>query len=266
MRKSVRVKGVVILILFLLVCVIWYAAWRKDMRGRLIVSFLSVGQGSAIYIEAPSGRQVLIDGGPDGSVLRALGSVMPPWDRSLDVVIATSADKDDVSGLVDVLQRYAVDTVVQSGVENSTPVWNLFEKEAASTKIVTARRGQVLNLGKGAYLEILSPDRTAPNIGTTEGCVVARLVYGKTSFILPCDAPQGVQNYLAMLDGAKLHADILALGVKQKVSPIFSGYVAPTYIVAEGCAFATSTPNVQSLNTCGGTITFVSNGQTVSRK
>jgi competence protein ComEC len=92
MRKSVRVKGIVILALFVLVLCIWYAAWREDARGRLTVSFLNVGQGDAIYIEAPSGRQILIDGGQDGSVLRALGSVMAPWDRSLDVVIATSAD------------------------------------------------------------------------------------------------------------------------------------------------------------------------------
>jgi competence protein ComEC len=281
MRKSVRVKGIVILALFVLVLCIWYAAWREDARGRLTVSFLNVGQGDAVYIEAPSGRQVLIDGGQGGSVLRALGSVMAPWDRSLDVVIATSADQDDVSGLIDVLQRYTVDTIIQSGVENSTPVWNLFEKEAAATKIITARRGQIVDLGKGAYLEILSPDRPVPGVSSAEGCVVARLVYGKTAFMLPCDAPQGVENYLAMLDGISLKSDVLLAGhngAKTSSSPIFVGYVAPQYAVySRGCdskftpnAATVSTFakfNVQTLDTCAdGTITFVSDGQTVARK
>lgn len=270
MRKSVRVKGVVVLVLFCFASLVWYAAWREDTRGRLTVSFLNVGQGDAIFIEAPSGRQVLIDGGPDGSVLRQVGSVMPPWDRSLDVVLATSADTDDVSGLVDVLQRYTVDTIVQSGVENSSPVWNLFEKEAAATKILTAKRGQVIDLGKGAYLEILSPDRNATGVSSAEGCVVARLVYGKTSFMLPCDAPVGVQNYLAMLDGTKLHADVLLLSVKQTPSAIFAGYVVPIYAVVEGCApAATSTrfsADTQVLGTCKRAVTFISDGQTVSRK
>jgi competence protein ComEC len=229
---------------------------------------------------------VLIDGGPDGSVLRALGASMPPWDRSLDVVIATSADADDVSGLVDVLQRYTVGTIIQSGVENSTPVWSLFEKEAADgaahgTKIITARRGQVIDLGKGAYIEILSPDRVAPGSLSAEGCVVARLVYGKTSFMLPCDAPQGVENYLAMLDGTNLKSDVLMAGhngAKTSSSPVFVGYVAPQYAVySRGCdaKFSPATDtvatfakfNVQTLDTCtDGTIAFVSDGQTVSIK
>jgi len=274
MRTSVRVKGLAILGLACLVLVIWYAVFREDHAGVLTVSFLNVGERNAIYIEAPSGRQVLVDGGPDGSVLRALGVVMPPWDRSLDVVIATSAGQGDVSGLVDVLQRYAVTMVLQTGVENSSPVWNLFEKEAAATKIITARRGQIMSLGKGAYLEILSPDRPVPGVSSADGCVVARLVYGKTAFMLPCDAPQGLENYLAMLDGPALHSDVVQL---KNVSPIFLGYVSPTYVIySPSCAKKASPAtsgdvfakfNVQTFDTCAdGTVTFISDGKTVVRK
>lgn len=266
MRRSVRVTALVLLVLLGIVCTIWYAVAREDRGGRLTVSFLAVGQGDAVFIDAPSGRQVLVDGGPDGSVLRALGSVMPPWDRSVDIVFATSADAGAVSGLVDVLQRYSVDLVVQTGVESSTPVWNLFEQEAAGKRIVTARRGQVLDLGGGAYIQILFPDRSVPGAANAEGCVVAKVVYGTTSFLLPCVASAGVQRYLTMLDGTKLHADALLMSPKQNISPIFAGYVAPTYIVAEGCTSATSTPNAQQLNTCDGTVTFVSDGKVVTRK
>ena len=36
---------------------IWYAATREDRRGELTVSFLDIGQGDSIFIDAPSGRR-----------------------------------------------------------------------------------------------------------------------------------------------------------------------------------------------------------------
>jgi competence protein ComEC len=270
MRKSVRIKSILILALFLIAAALWYAAWREDVRGQLTISFLNVGQGVAVFIEAPSGRKVLIDGGPDASVLRRLGNVMAPWDRSLDVVVATDADAGDVSGLVDVFQRYTVGTIVQTSVQNTSAMWNLFEKEAATAKgttIRTARRGQVIGLGRGAYLEILFPDRNLLNAGAGEGCVVMRLVYGATSVLLPCDSTQGVENYLAMLDGTKLKSDVLLTSATS--SPIFLGYVAPQYVVVSQACNATSTPSadVQTFDTCtDGTVTFVSDGKSIVRK
>lgn len=252
MRKSVQITGALILVLFLIASCVWYAAYQEDTRGRLTISFLGVGQGSAVFIQAPSGRQVLINGGPDAGVLRSLGSVMPPWDRSIDVVIATDARVGEVSGLVDVLQRYTVETILQTSVESTAPMWNLFEKEAQDdalrgTKVRTAHRGQVVDLGKGVYLEVLFPDRNLLSAGVGEGCVVMRLTYGATSALFPCGSTQGVQNYLAMLDGTNLKSNILLSEATS--SPIFLGYVAPEYTVHRGEA-----------------ATFVSDGKAVMQK
>src|SRR3989344_8409735 len=85
-----------------LLLVVSFAQEREVLR----VSFLHVGQGDAVFIEAPNGNQLLYDAGPpSGAVLRALGEVLPFWDRSIDVVLATHPDQDHVGGLPAAISR-----------------------------------------------------------------------------------------------------------------------------------------------------------------
>ena len=283
MRKSVQIKGGAILALTLVTLCIWYAALHEDHRGLLTVSFLDIGQGDSIFIQAPSGGQVLIDGGPDSSVLRQLGRVMPWYDHSIDVLVATHPDADHISGLIDVLGRYDVVTIVQSSVRGSTDMWKTFTTAAGGegAQLVQAERGQVLELGGGVRLEILFPDRSMPHVETNEGCVVARLVYGETAFMLPCDTTSAVERYLVQLDGENLKSDVLKAGhhgSKTSSSALFLGYVNPEYgIYSRGCDNKYGHPSpetterfvqfgIPTFDTCKeGTITFVSDGQTVRR-
>lgn len=285
MKKSSRVIGVVIAVLLIGVVAVWYVT-TKNGAGVLRVSFLDVGEGDAVLIQSPSGTRVLIDGGPDDSVLRQLGGTLLPWDRRIDAVIATHPDKDHIMGLIEVLARYKVSLVVQSSVQGATPEWEALQKEVVraaegGAHIDTALRGQVLDLGGGAYLEILSPDRAVPHVDTNVGCVVTRLTFGDTAFLFPCDAPQAIEKYLAALDGARLHADVLKAGhhgSKTSSSPFFVSAVDPSFVVySRGCDNSYGFPNketiatfaqlgVETADTCtDGTVTFVSDG-VVARK
>ncbi|MFA7310074.1 MAG: MBL fold metallo-hydrolase [Candidatus Paceibacterota bacterium] len=285
MRKSARYMAVVITVALVLVSCIWYAALREDRQGLLTVSFLDIGQGDAIFIDAPSGRQVLIDGGPPtGAVLRRLSDVMPWWDRSIDVVIPTHPDSDHLGGLIDVLKRYDVGMIVYSSVQGDTKTFAAFNKaEAAeSAQKIVAMRGQVIALGDGAYLEVLSPDRLVPQVDTNDGCVVTRLVYGNTSFMLSCDAPGAVEDYLAALGTSTLRANVLKAGhhgSKTSSSPLFLGYVDPAYgVFSRGCGNKYGHPaqetverfarfGIPTFDTCSnGTVTFISDGQAVRPK
>jgi len=279
MRRSVQIKAITILILLIITLCIWYAVILEDRRGLLIVSFLDIGQGDAIFIDAPSGRQVLIDGGPGSAVLQKLSEVIPWYDRSIDVVIPTHPDADHISGLVDVLDRYKVSMVVRSSVEGDTKMWhtlvNAMDQEGAEE--ITAMRRRIIDLGGGAYLEILFPDRLLFNVDTNLGCVVSRLVYGNTAFMFSCDAPQAIEEYLVALDGSSLHSDVLKAGhhgSKTSSSELFVGYVDPAYAVfSRGCKNTYGHPSsevvarfaqfdILTFDTCTeGTITFVSDGE-----
>lgn len=249
----------------------------------LTVSFLDVGQGDATFVDAPSGRQALIDGGPNASILRALSEVMPWYDRTIDIVVATHPDLDHFGGLIDVLARYKVGTVVISSVKGTSSQWLAFEERVREQggKVVYAKRGQYIDMGKGARLEILFPDRDVAGVESNVGCVVSRVVYKKTSFMLPCDAPDEIENYITRIDGEKLSADVLKIahhGSKTSSSPFFVGAVSPQFaIYSRGCDNSYGHPHAQTvetfarfgvttLDTCvQGTVGFVSDGQIVRR-
>lgn len=76
------------------------------------VSFLDVGQGDSILIRSGKGQTVLIDGGPDVSVITELGTVLPVWEREIDIVVLTHAHDDHLLGLFDVLKRFSVKVVI----------------------------------------------------------------------------------------------------------------------------------------------------------
>lgn len=290
MSRSQNILALSILAALVLTLCVWYAVAKEDRQGVLTVSFLDVGQGDSIFIDAPSGRQVLIDGGSSARVVRELGKRMPWWDRSIDVLVPTHPDADHITGLIDVLARYKVGTVVRSSVAGDTQLATTLDAAIRSEKaeVVVALRGQIIDLGGSstgsglrAYLEVLSPDRDVRTVETNTGSVVLRLVYGKTAFMLTGDAPQGIEKYLVYLDDEALRSDVLKAGhhgSKTSSAPLFLGFVNPAYAVfSRGCDNRYGHPapevverfkafGIPTLDTCEeGTITFVSDGQTVRR-
>lgn len=221
--------------LFITNLFIWSVIFGQD-SGKLVVAFLDIGQGDAIYIEAPNRNQILIDGGPNKSVLRQLSKVMPFYDRSIDVVIATHPDKDHIGGLPDVLQRYDVDFILDSEQESNNAVYEELVRliELKNIKNIHAKRGMIVVLDDGVHLNILFPDRDVSEVESNTASIVARLVYGDTEFMLTGDSPKAIEEYLVMLDGENLESDVLKAGhhgSKTSSSQTFLGYVGPKYSV-----------------------------------
>lgn len=222
-------------ILFLITFFVWYAVYIES-HDQLLVAFLDVGQGDAIFIQTPGNNQILLDGGPNKKALSELTKVMPFYDRTIDMVIESHPDSDHIAGLVEVLRRYRVDSVIESGVGSDNKVYEILKNtiEERGIKKILARRGTRINFGDGVYLDILFPDRDVSGLETNTASIIVKFVYGDRSFIFTGDSPQSIEKYLISVDGENLKSDVLKLGhhgSKTSTSESFLGYVDPEYAV-----------------------------------
>lgn len=251
----------------------------------LIVTFLPIGQGDAIYIETPNGTDMLIDGGPDRSVLRELPLVMGPFDREIDIVVATHPDKDHIAGLPGVFDRYAVHTYIESSVDGDSSFVEGLAAAVASepgVETIVASRGMRIHLEEGIYADVLYPDRVVDDIETNTGSVVLRLVYGETEFLFSGDAPVSIEEYLVGLDGEGLDSDVLKAGhhgSRTSTAESWLKAVDPDYVVVsagkdnsyghphEEVVARIRESGAQLLSTLGGqAVTFYSDGVSVRVK
>ncbi|MCS7220098.1 MAG: DNA internalization-related competence protein ComEC/Rec2 [Anaerolineae bacterium] len=227
-------------LLSIVVILIWLAAIQGP-DGLLHVFFLDVGQGDAILIQSPGGRQVLIDGGPSPSQLAwQVGRHLPFWDRSLDVVVLTHPDGDHMNGLIPLIERYSVSLVVDSPLSDmaseAQPWIAALERQRATRQV--AQRGTRIHLGDGVWLDFLHPampllegTRSDDNNNST----VIRLGYGRVCFLLTGDLESEGEKGL-MASGQALRCPILKVshhGSEGATSEAFVAAVAPQIAVIQ---------------------------------
>jgi competence protein ComEC len=225
------VSGWRLVVLLALAAVVVWLALRGLPDGRLHVYFLDVGQGDAILVQAPDGRQMLIDGGPSPTaLLNELGDVLPFWDRSLDLVVLTHPDGDHITGLIPLLDRYRVEQVLdvrQSDTAPEAAPW-LEGLAVLSVPRTFAQRGMRLPVGD-LSVTVLHPGSTQLT-GTASddnnNTIVLRLDYGQTSLILTGDAESEAEADM-IAAGLPLHADVLKVGHHGS-----NGATAPAFIAA----------------------------------
>lgn len=235
MHHHARLTSLVVLVLANIAIAFLSSGTNKE--GVLTVAFLDVGQGDAIFIETPTGKQMLIDGGSSRAASGELGRRMSFFDRSIDIVLNTHPDLDHIGGLPDVLEHYTVGTIIDSGVRDTSDAFVAYETSVQNegARRVEARRGHVIDFGDGVTFTILFPDRDMDDVSdTNDASVIGRLVYGETEALLSGDAPSSVERYLVELDGEILASDILKAGhhgSKTSTDAVFLATVAPTYAV-----------------------------------
>jgi competence protein ComEC len=198
-RSRLLRAGLVAAVFMLMLLGVW--VWNQP-DGDLHITFFDVGQGDAILIESPAGRQVVVDGGRFPSIfLDELGQAIPFWDKEIDIVVATHPDEDHILGLVPTFDHYAVDLLLVNGEADESAAYRALQEAASEqqTLIRAALAGEIIDLGDGARLEILHPGSALDEADRNENSVALRLVYGDFAALLTGDAEEEAEQ--AMIAG-----------------------------------------------------------------
>ena len=221
--------------LTLLAAIIVWTVVLSRSEDTLKVVFADVGQGDMTVVSTPSGRTVVVDGGPDPDrAAQVLDAQMPFWKRNLSLVVLSHPHSDHVSGLNEVLRRYDVERVLelrrQYGSADYATWVRLADSEGA--QMLRAFPGMRLNFDDGVEIHVLGPPDVssgATSADPNDESVVVRLVYGNASFLLTGDVVTDGEGWL-LRSGQILDSDVLKVahhGSKTSSSSAFLSAVSP---------------------------------------
>ncbi|MFQ5493257.1 MAG: ComEC/Rec2 family competence protein [Candidatus Dojkabacteria bacterium] len=180
----------------------------------LHIYYLEVGQGDAILIKTTDSKELLIDTGPDSSVLFQLGEVLPYWDKSLDIVLITHSDFDHIGGLIDLLGVYNVEHILMNTTDDLSAYQSYaFEKLTADgTRVSGLYAGDSFQLGCCVQIEVIWPRTRGDldNLGSNNSSIAFILTYGtfRAYFGGDLESPYEFES----VEGKDIDIDILKAG------------------------------------------------------
>lgn len=241
----------IIFIITLVIFVVGTAVfdYSRFYDGKLHLVFCNVGQGDAIFIRTPGGKDILIDGGPDDSVLDCLSNHMPFWDRTIEVMVLTHPHADHLTGLISVLERYQVIHYFTEKVEHRTKVYQRLQ-DTLALKNVTAKytfSGDRIDFPDKTQLLTIWPDKEVVNnqelqdmdsiekdsssLDVNGFSVISQISYGDFNALLTGDAGVLVEDKIAKIVGP---VDVLKVphhGSKTGMSEYFLDQLKPILAV-----------------------------------
>lgn len=211
-RRVIWVAGIFTLL-------IWVIALVPAKR-ELTVTVMDVGEGLCVVVNTPDNKTMIMDCGTSGRAPNSevgVNTVLPYLTKNgethLDLALLSHPHSDHMCGFPSLFRSLRPDIVISSGSGEDNPQYRSFTR-AVTTSHSTyriARDGQTIRLGNDVIIQLLVPNADSQNSTVNERCIIVRLVYKSTAFILTGDADS--EEELSILSQHKsLRAQVLQVG------------------------------------------------------
>lgn len=210
------------LFLFSLVASFFYLSilfFRSSLENKNYpaVIFFDVAQGDSILLRNIKGKNILIDGGPDNSVLKKLGKYLPYFSRHIDLIILTHFHDDHVVGLIEIIHRYSVGHIIlgqdfATGLNQDIFLEQVEKKNSKSneTDIFFIDNLLALDFSSSCQLLILNPNVLSIKENENNS-LITKLDCANLKFLFTGDAEMEIEEKL-LKHNLDLSTDILKAG------------------------------------------------------
>ena len=173
----------------------------------VLVHYIDVGQGDAIFANLPGGKTLLIDAGETGADV--VDYITGIGETKIDYVIATHPHSDHIGGMEDVINTFEISKFFMPEVSHTTSVFenmidSLIEKQVDSEYI---KSGDVIFDSDGLKIQVLSPNGDEFDDLNNYSAIV-KLTYKNKSFLFTGDAEKKAEKLIT----GDVSADVLKVG------------------------------------------------------
>jgi len=209
------------------------------------VSVVDVGDGSAVVMQLPHGRNIVVDCGSRGNDANVGSRLVAPllWKNRtsrVEQIIVSHPHTDHFNGVDFLLQRFHPKILWVNGTASLDPEYGRLLDLARhlDIEIRVPQSGEVLYTDGATRLQNLAGFHLSgkENQSPNQQSLVLRLEHGQTAFLLPGDIGQAEEEQL-VLSGRPLRADVLLAahhGATSSNSALFLAAVAPSSVIVSG--------------------------------
>ena len=207
---------------------------NTSSSGRLLVSFIDVGQGDSILIETPNNKTILIDAGTSGYSTKIENYLKSRGISKIDVLIGTHPHADHIGGMVHIINTFTIGSIYMPNVSSTTQTFEnlLLTIQNKGMTINTAKSGVSINVDNSVQTNFIAPVSTYYS-DINQYSAVLKVTYNSTSFLFTGDAGQTSENEM-LNSGTNLKADVLKVGhhgSSTSTTQSFLNSVSPKYAV-----------------------------------
>jgi len=205
-----------------------------DKPAVLKVHFIDVGQGDAVFIQLPDGRNMLVDAGARGSESAIMEYLKGVGIKKIDFIVGTHPHEDHIGSLDDVIKNFEIGEVIMPEATTNTRVfYDLLQTiKDRGLVIKKARAGVSIFEEGGLSATLLAPQKREYESLNNYSAVIL-LKYQDISFLLTGDAEAESEKEI-LSAGYNIKAQVLKIshhGSNSSTTSNFLQAVSPTYAV-----------------------------------
>jgi competence protein ComEC len=204
----------------------------RDLR----VHFIDVGQADCVFIELPTGENMLIDAGnnSDSNVINEF--LNDHKVNAINYLFGSHPHEDHIGSLGNIINEYRIERLFMPNITHNTVTFEnvLQAVEHNGVQIETPKAGEyIINDSENhLYLKVMAPAKDE-YVNLNNYSIILKLAYMNTSFLFTGDA-EDIIEYEMIDSGADIGVDVLKIGhhgSDTSTSEAFLMSTSPSYAI-----------------------------------